>query len=278
MGPIGEIGPSLEKMVIESCKKITDHSALGRLTNLKDLDLHNAGQLDNLDFLDRLPDLSHFSFYNTRVVSGDLSKMLDREWDTFHFNNSRTYTVKKSEIRLKGHHQDIPKQKTKIQGIHSQYFGLIPNTNTNDFYEGQTKLKNKSINLDLYLLEEEQISADLISQVDHFINDLDSHLHSCQAYMITDLLKRGSTLDFFKYIEEQNLVHPTEIDDLIRVESAEAIKELINRLSLLRLGLYPTNAMGAPFAILDFGLSDVNYLLVVKTDEGGNLVEVTWES
>jgi hypothetical protein len=59
--------------------------------------------------------------------------------------------------------------------------------------------------------------------------------------------------------------------------------QLLNKLRLIRVGLYPDGKYGTDhFATFDYSIDidgePCNYLLVVNTNEKGDLDHITWES
>ena len=70
-----------------------------------------------------------------------------------------------------------------------------------------------------------------------------------------------------------------DIEDLIgaNIKSEERPLKLLNKLHLIRVGIYPE---GEEFAVFDYTVNPdlTNFVIAVNTDENGNLDYITMES
>jgi hypothetical protein len=95
---ISHLSESLSILTIENSKKITDFTAIKKLTNLKELYLF-GNNIDSIAFVKDLPNLKTFSFYKSNVLDGDMSPLLERKWDFIAFSNKRGFSYKLEEVR-----------------------------------------------------------------------------------------------------------------------------------------------------------------------------------
>jgi hypothetical protein len=73
---LSEISDSIEWLHINQSKKFSIGDELIGLSNLKVLCLNRCAPLQNLEFLDRFPQLLDFRFVDTNVIDGDLTPIL----------------------------------------------------------------------------------------------------------------------------------------------------------------------------------------------------------
>ena len=96
---INEVGDvtSLEKVELESCKKIIDYSYLGNLNQLQELILLKCGDIESIGFVKKLNNLKRLSFYGSNIKDGDIGycENIENLW----FDNKKHYSHKISDFR-----------------------------------------------------------------------------------------------------------------------------------------------------------------------------------
>lgn len=93
------LADSLEYLHINQSKKFVPNEELFSLENLRVLCLNSCGHLENLRFLNQLPNLIDFRFVDTNVLDGDLSPILEHPTiRSVNFLNKRHYNMKDDEI------------------------------------------------------------------------------------------------------------------------------------------------------------------------------------
>ena len=88
---------SLNRLILDHCKRIENYEVLGQLTELKWLNVTDSRELENLYFLKKLKKLEHFAFVNTNVVNGDISPAIGIKHVGFF--NKRHYSHTNEEIK-----------------------------------------------------------------------------------------------------------------------------------------------------------------------------------
>lgn len=85
---------TLEFLMIEHAKKLCGYEQIAAVKGLKVLRLHECGDIENLNFLDSLPLLTEFRFFNTSVKDGNLQPLIDHipKLTAAAFNNKRHYS------------------------------------------------------------------------------------------------------------------------------------------------------------------------------------------
>ena len=96
---LSRLSNTLEFLHIEQSKKFVPNEELFSLKNLRVLRLNSCGNLDNLNFLNQLPNLIDFRFVDTNVLDGDLSPILDHpKIRSVGFLNKRHYNIKDAKM------------------------------------------------------------------------------------------------------------------------------------------------------------------------------------
>ncbi|WP_338754934.1 hypothetical protein [Bacillus sp. FJAT-52991] len=90
IGDLKVLNHSLEKLVIESCKKIADFHELHHLYHLKELTLLGCGEIPSLKFAKNLKNIIFLNFYSTFIRDGDLNPCL--HVDIVNFQDKKHYT------------------------------------------------------------------------------------------------------------------------------------------------------------------------------------------
>ncbi|MCT2561807.1 hypothetical protein [Chryseobacterium herbae] len=89
----------LEILILDYCRKLTQYEDLKYSVNLKKLILGDCGDIQDLNWLVSLKKLKHFSFYNTRLVDGNVNPCFDIKYVSF--KNSKHYNHKIEEFKSK---------------------------------------------------------------------------------------------------------------------------------------------------------------------------------
>ncbi|MBQ8781648.1 MAG: hypothetical protein IJZ72_08260 [Oscillospiraceae bacterium] len=86
---------------IESAKKLTDISPVTKLENIEGLGFINIGDITDLEFLHDMYNIKSLSFVGTKIISGDLTPIINH-FNIQHagFDNKRHYSHKNEELAL----------------------------------------------------------------------------------------------------------------------------------------------------------------------------------
>ena len=158
------------------------------------------------------------------------------------------------------------------------YFGELDFSGGEDFYEVEATVGGLSLSLDIDF-EGETPSPEALKHVEQFLLQLPISLDKAKACINQELGRTpGFVVDyvsFFKDAIEEN----GDVDDYIdKSNTDESIEQqLLNRLYLLRVGIYPS---GGAFAILDYTIDEeyTDDLLVVYLSKNGEVEGTTIES
>ena len=89
---------ALKHLNFEYCKRLKDFKPIMQLPQLESLNINFCKSIETIGFIKNLTQLECFSFYGTRLLSGDTSPMLSKQWKSFNFDNRRGYNVRPDEV------------------------------------------------------------------------------------------------------------------------------------------------------------------------------------
>ncbi|MES2573493.1 MAG: DUF2004 domain-containing protein [Bacteroidota bacterium] len=159
------------------------------------------------------------------------------------------------------------------------HFGQLATENLDDYYNVDIKFNGNEIQIDLNF-ENKTIDIATLEKVKTFIENIEKFDKLNKSYIHNDYNdEEGNIVKFYleHHLEE---VEKEELSTLINFDdtSIEPEKQLLNKLGLVRVGLYPENEDN--FAIFDYSIGPdiTNELVVINTDENGQLDYMTIES
>jgi hypothetical protein len=96
---LSEIGDHLEWLHVNTSRKFSPKKDLFELRNLKVLCLNGCAPLDDLRFLERMPNLLDFRFVDTNVLDGDLTPLMNHpNLVNAGFLDKRHYNLKSVDV------------------------------------------------------------------------------------------------------------------------------------------------------------------------------------
>lgn len=166
-----------------------------------------------------------------------------------------------------------------MANIHLPHFGTIDPSSLEEYYEAEIDFNGTNIQVDLNF-DETTIEPKRLDIIKKFIENIRIHDLNNKKHIESDYNSAAEgTVKFYveHHLEE---LGENELAPLINTAapSAEQQKQLVKKLQLVRLGLYPASA--GQFATFDYsiGTEITDQLLVIFTDENGNLDYITMES
>ncbi|NTD99841.1 DUF2004 domain-containing protein [Agrobacterium tumefaciens] len=159
------------------------------------------------------------------------------------------------------------------------YFGNLPTENLEEYYDVDIELNGNEIQVDLNF-EHQTVDTLILDKVKNFIEKLEKFDKLNKTYILNDYNDEdGDTVKFYlehhlEEVDKEELTKLVNFDDTI----TEPEQQLLSKLKLVRVGLYPDNEDN--FAIFDYSIGEdiTNYLVVINTDENGQLDYMTMES
>ena len=166
-----------------------------------------------------------------------------------------------------------------MANIKLPYFGNLDPTSLDEYYDADVDFTGMEIQVDLNF-ENNTIDVKRLETAKQFIENLRIHDLNNKKYIQNDFDdKEGDTVR--SYLE--NHIEELATDDLNQLigsgtKTTDQAKLLLKKLHLVRVGLYPDSE--EQFAIFDYSIGKhlTNYLVVINTDENGNLDYMAMES
>ena len=173
-------------------------------------------------------------------------------------------------------------KKNTLENYNLPYFGEININKLEEYYSANFEMNNETIQTDLNF-ENNKIEKHVIAQIETFLINVDNFDKTNKLYIEKDFNESGETLEYINfYLEEFD---ENELSKLIDLDNEIILAniQLLKKLKLIRVGLYPDRKYGTDyFATFDYSIEidgePCNQLLVVNTDEKGNLHNIIWES
>lgn len=159
------------------------------------------------------------------------------------------------------------------------HFGNLVTDNLEEYYDVNIEFDGNEIQIDLNF-ENKTIDTITMDKVKNFIENIEKCDKLNKTYILNDYNNEdGDTIKSYleHHLEE---VEKEELSNLINFDdkTTEPELQLLKKLKLVRVGLYPDNE--DTFAIFDYSIGEeiTNYLVVINTDEQGQLDYMTMES
>ena len=159
------------------------------------------------------------------------------------------------------------------------HFGQIATDNLEEFYDVDINFNGNKLQIDLNF-ENKNIEFSQLEKVKLFIENLEKFNKQNKSYILDDYNDEdGDTVKFYleHHLEE---LEKEELSKIINVEddTTEQEKQLLAKLNIVRVGLYPDSE--DTFAIFDYSIGEeiTNYLVVINTNETGELDYMSMES
>lgn len=161
------------------------------------------------------------------------------------------------------------------------HFGKLPTEKLEDYYYVNIEFNGSKIQFDLNF-ETETISKENFDNIKYFIENIESFDKQNINYIRNDFEN-----DSEGTVNEYIAFHTEELGDEFLEENGivgnrtDKDQQFLTKLHLIRVGLYPTEEQNkSNFAVFDYTIGEdmTNYLIVVKTDNKGNLDSLCCES
>lgn len=159
------------------------------------------------------------------------------------------------------------------------HFGVLDPSALEAYYDVNIDFNNTEIQVDLNF-ENSTIDIKRLDIAKQFIENIRIHDLKNRKYIQDDY--DDDDADTVRFYIENHLeeLATDDLDELIGVgvKTTDRSKLLLKKLQLVRVGIYPDSE--DQFAIFDYSIGKdlTNYLVVINTDENGNLDYMTMES
>lgn len=159
------------------------------------------------------------------------------------------------------------------------HFGNLATENLEEYYVANIEFDEDEIEIDLNF-ENKTTDTITMHKVKNFIENIEKYNKLNHTYILNDHNDEdGDTVrSYLEYHLEE--VEKEELSGLINFDDKTTKPELqlLKNLKLVRIGLYPDTEDN--FAIFDYsiGVEITDHVVVVNTDENGQLYHMTMES
>ena len=166
-----------------------------------------------------------------------------------------------------------------MPNIKLPHFGSLDPTSLDEYYDIDIDFNGHEIQIDLNF-ESKTIAPERLDTVKQFIDNIRIHDLNNKKHLQNDLDDEDA--DTVRTYLQHHLeeLGTDDLSELIgpNARSGERSKLLLKKLHLVRVGLYPDST--DQFAIFDYSIGKdlTQYLVVIFTDENGNLDYMTMES
>jgi hypothetical protein len=159
------------------------------------------------------------------------------------------------------------------------HFGQLSTENIADYYDVDIDFNGSEIQIDLNF-ENKSINTSTLDNVKNFIERIEKFDTLNKTYILNDYNNEdGETVK--SYLEHHlEVVEKDKLSTIISFDNTTINPEqqLFTKLKLVRVGLYPESKN--IFAVFDYSIGKdiTNYLVVINTNENGELHYMTTES
>jgi hypothetical protein len=162
------------------------------------------------------------------------------------------------------------------------FFNEIDLSSLVEYYQVETILNADKISIDINF-KRKSTDENTYKDIKDFLEKISKFSEQNQLLIENDFKENGEALDYINFYLEE--LDEDELSRTINIDDANTSKEkqLLTKLKLVRVGLYPDGKYETDyFGVFDYSI-DIdgepgNQLLVVKTNKKGELHHITWES
>lgn len=170
-----------------------------------------------------------------------------------------------------------------MTNIELPYFGQIDLTQLEEYYSVETEWNGSILSLDLNF-NGKYINEEQTENIKTFLDNISKFELQNKSVIYKNFLEEGEASDYINfYLEEFDEEELSNITESKHEQRSTTKHQLLSKLKLIRVGLYPDGKYGTDyFGVFDYSIEidgePCNQLLVVKTNETGDLDHITWES
>ena len=211
------------------------------------------------------------------VISGDLSPLFESEsLESVSMESKKKYGYSEGEVnKMLIRNKDCNKT-DKIQKRKVAYFGEIDIKPSEEEIDCEVILDKKKIYLALNLFDGVP-EYDWLNEYEDYASNLLQYKKAIDDYIVRDYDSNGKAKEYIDFHVEE--LDKSSINKILKkTESDTTIeKRLLSVLKLERVGFYPGDD---DYAVWDYtiGKNVTDRLIVVVTDNNGNIKEITTES
>lgn len=169
-----------------------------------------------------------------------------------------------------------------MTNIDLPYFGQIDFTQLDEYYAAEAAFSGSILNLDLNF-ESRSVSEEQATTIKNFLGNISAFDLQNTSAIRTNFSEDGEAADYISFYLDE--LDKEELAGIIgnNTEDISKGEQLLKKLRLIRVGLYPDGKYDSEcYGVFDYSIDidgePCNELLVVKTNEKGEIDHITWES
>jgi hypothetical protein len=267
---------NLKKIDITNAPHLNGYHVFSSLKKIKKINLYDAGSINNLKFLNELPNLRYFNFSGTNVLDGDLNPCINVK-DSVSFDNKKHYSHKEKDILALIYEKQtgrkvkefIPKETYKLP-----YFNEISINPLRDCLVAE-EISGVSIGLSLNF-DKLTISKEQLEKTKQILEKIEAIYLTAKNHIETDFGKKGE-VDYYV----------NEVIDCLDKEELAAIlqdadkklskkKQVFSQIHISIIHIYPhENCSMSIYFTIQEGWDGI---LTVKMDADGVVTDMCVES
>lgn len=272
LGALKDI-PKLKDLSIEKCKLLNDLSQLAPNNSIEKIFILST--LKDLDFVKTMYNLKRLFFYD--VTSGDLSPLFESEsLESVSMGSKKKYGYSEREVNKMLLRNKNCDKTDEIQKKQIAYFGEIDINPPEEENVCEVILDKKKICLDLNFFEGVP-EYDWLNEYENYANNLLQYKKVIDDYIVKEYDSNGKVKEYIDFHIEE--LDKSSLDKILRKTDPNTTleKRLLSVLTLERVGFYPGEN---DYAVWDYtiGKNVTDLLIVVVTDNNGNIKEITTEN
>lgn len=176
--------------------------------------------------------------------------------------------------------QNLKNQKNNIDNeiVDLKFFGKIDLNNTEEYIDTSASINGNEISIDLNFFEK-KISKKTIEPTIYLLNNLSEIEKKAKKIILEDYKIQNVVVDYIEHHLQEFSEDDLESLNIIQTEKLEEKKlKFLNKIKIVRIGIYPEDSDS--MAIFDYtiGRDLTQYLIVLRFDSKGKLVEIVMES
>lgn len=176
--------------------------------------------------------------------------------------------------------ENLKYQKNNVDNeiVDLKFFGKIDLNNTKEYIDVSANINGNKISIDLIFFEK-KVSKKTIEPTIHLLNNLSEIEKNAKKIILEDYKIQNVVLDYIEHHLQEFSESDLQSLDIIQTEKLEEKKlKFLNKIKLVRIGIYPEDSDSMATFDYTIGRDLTQYLIVIRFDSEGKLVEIVMES
>lgn len=166
-----------------------------------------------------------------------------------------------------------------MENYQMPYFGEINISALEEYYDAEIELNGSPVSIDINF-KNSSIDQALALTIAEFLENISGFNKQNKTVIADDFNSEDGEVRNYVTFHIEELGSDFLEQLAISHGSSDKEQQLLAKLKLVRIGLYPDGKYDECFAVFDYTIDRelTDELIVVKTDKDGNLDHIAWES